>query len=109
MERVAPIEPRLRAVRGFADPCGVEPASALVQRLRPQVEAILDRLRPGVLVDGGNVELVGVDDAGVVSVQFQGACVQCPAQLATLRFVIEATLRQELPAITQVVPVEPRS
>jgi hypothetical protein len=52
-------------------------------------------LRPGLLADGGNVELVGVDGAGVVSVLFQGACIQCPAQLATLRFVIEATLRKE--------------
>ena len=86
----------------------MELTSALVRRLRPQIETVLDRLRPGLLVDGGNVELVGVDDAGVVSVLFQGACVQCPSQLATLRFVLEATLRSEIPAITQVVPVEPR-
>jgi Fe-S cluster biogenesis protein NfuA len=78
------------------------------QRLRTQVEAVIDRLRPGLLVDGGNVELVGVDDAGVVSVAFQGACTSCPSQLATLRFVLEATLRNEIPSITQVVPVEPR-
>jgi Fe-S cluster biogenesis protein NfuA len=83
-------------------------ASAMVRRLRPQIEMVLDRLRPGLLVDGGNVELVGVDDAGVVSVLFQGACVACPSQLTTLRFVIEATLRAEVPAVTQVVPVEPR-
>lgn len=79
----------------------------LARRLRTQVEAVVDRLRPGLLADGGNVELVGVDGAGVVSVLFQGACIQCPAQLATLRFVIEATLRKEIPAISQVVPVEP--
>jgi Fe-S cluster biogenesis protein NfuA len=81
----------------------------LARRLRTQVEAVVDRLRPGLLADGGNVELVGVDGAGVVSVLFQGACIQCPAQLATLRFVIEATLRKEIPAISQVVPVEPVS
>lgn len=78
----------------------------LTRRLRTQVEAVVDRLRPGLLADGGNVELVGVDASGVVSVLFQGACIQCPAQLATLRFVIEATLRKEIPAISQVVPVE---
>jgi Fe-S cluster biogenesis protein NfuA len=81
----------------------------LLRRLHRQVEAALDRLRPGLLVDGGNVELVGVDAAGVVSVLFQGACVACPAQLATLRFVLEATLCKEIPAISQVVPVEPRA
>jgi Fe-S cluster biogenesis protein NfuA len=86
----------------------VDTTSALVRRLRPQIETVLDRLRPGLLVDGGNVELMGVDDAGVVSVMFQGACVSCPSQLATLRFVLEATLRSEIPAVTQVVPVEPR-
>lgn len=81
----------------------------LARRLRMQVEDVIDRLRPGLVADGGNVEIVGVDVAGVVSVLFQGACVRCPAQLATLRFVVEATLRKEIPAITQVVPVEPRA
>jgi Fe-S cluster biogenesis protein NfuA len=77
------------------------------RRLRLQVEAVLDRLRPGLLLDGGNVELVGVDETGAVSLLFQGACADCPAQLATLRFVIEPTLRREVPAVSQVVPVEP--
>ncbi|RIL00004.1 MAG: hypothetical protein DCC71_19475 [Proteobacteria bacterium] len=81
----------------------------LARRLRMQVEDVIDRLRPGLIADGGNVEVVGVDAAGVVSVLFQGACVRCPAQLATLRFVLEATLCKEIPAISQVVPVEPRA
>jgi len=79
------------------------------RRLRVQVEAVLDRLRPGLLADGGNLELVGVDDGGAVSVQFQGACAHCPGQLGTLRFAIEAALRREVPAVTQVVPVEPQA
>lgn len=77
------------------------------RRLRGEVECVLDRLRPALVLDGGNVELVGVDEGGAVSVLFQGACATCPAQLATLRFVIEPTLRRELPGVTQVVPVEP--
>jgi Fe-S cluster biogenesis protein NfuA len=85
----------------------MQPTSTLVRRLRPQVEAALDRLRPALLVDGGNVELVGIDDAGVASVLFQGACATCPAQLATLRFVLAPALANEVPAITQVVPVAP--
>jgi Fe-S cluster biogenesis protein NfuA len=80
----------------------------LSRRLRAQVEAVLDRLRPGLLADGGNVELVGVEEGGAISVQFQGACAHCPGQLGTLRFGIEAALRREVPAVTQVVPVEPR-
>ena len=73
--------------------------------LRSAVEDVLDRLRPGLLADGGNVELVGVDDEGVVRLIFQGACIDCPAQISTLRLVIEATLRKEVPGVTQVVPL----
>lgn len=80
----------------------------LARRLRTQVEDVLDRVRPGLLADGGNVELVGVDESGAVSLLFQGACARCPAQLATLRFVIEPALQREVLAVTQVVPVEPR-
>jgi Fe-S cluster biogenesis protein NfuA len=75
-----------------------------VRRLRVQVEAVIDRLRPGLALDGGNVELAGVDEDGAVSLHFQGACASCPAQLATLRLVIEPTLRREVPGVTEVVP-----
>ncbi|MEB2344863.1 MAG: NifU family protein [Deltaproteobacteria bacterium] len=78
-----------------------------VRRMRQQVEAVIDRLRPGLVLDGGNVELAGVDEEGAVSLLFQGACARCPAQLATLRLVIEPTLRREVPAVTQVVPADP--
>ncbi len=94
---------------GMADALGMDGTNDFAQRLRAQVESVMDRLRPGLLVDGGNVEVVGVSESGAVSLLFQGACARCPSQLATLRFVIEATLRREIPAITQVVPVEPRS
>jgi Fe-S cluster biogenesis protein NfuA len=75
-----------------------------VRRLRAQVEAVIDRLRPGLALDGGNVELAGVDEDGAVSLLFQGSCASCPAQLATLRLVIEPTLRREVPGVTEVVP-----
>jgi Fe-S cluster biogenesis protein NfuA len=99
----------LNEAREPADATGMDDNTEFAQRLRAQVESVVDRLRPGLLVDGGNVELVGVDANGAVSVLFQGACARCPSQLATLRFVIEATLRREIPAVTQVVPVEPRA
>jgi Fe-S cluster biogenesis protein NfuA len=99
----------LNEARETADATGMDDNTEFAQRLRAQVESVMDRLRPGLLVDGGNVELVGVDSSGAVSLLFQGACARCPSQLATLRFVIEATLRREIPAVTQVVPVEPRA
>jgi Fe-S cluster biogenesis protein NfuA len=82
-------------------------ASEIEQRLREQVEFVLDRLRPGLIEDGGNVELVGVNEEGVVRILFQGACATCPAQAATLQHVIEAALRGEVPAVATVVPVAP--
>ncbi|MCG8591636.1 MAG: NifU family protein [Proteobacteria bacterium] len=73
--------------------------------LRDQVEAVLDRLRPGLVADGGNVELLDVTPDGTVRVVFQGACAACPAQLATLRVALEEPLCREVPGVTSVVPV----
>ena len=75
--------------------------------LRAEVEATLDQIRPALLSDGGNVEVVGVDETGTVSLLFQGACVACPSQLATLRLLLEPLLKKRIPAVTQVIPVDP--
>lgn len=69
------------------------------------VEAALDRLRPALVADGGNVELVGVDDDGTVRVALQGACANCPAQLATVRVGLEEPLVKRVAGVTAVVPV----
>jgi Fe-S cluster biogenesis protein NfuA len=74
-------------------------------RLRWRLEAALDALRPGLLRDGGNVELLGVEADGTVRVELQGACVSCPAQTATLLHVLEPALRRAVPEVTAVVPV----
>lgn len=75
--------------------------------LRTQVELALDRFRPALVADGGNVELVGVDEDGVVQLLFQGTCATCPAQLATLRYGLEPALRKEVPGVETLVPVDP--
>jgi Fe-S cluster biogenesis protein NfuA len=80
-------------------------ASALTKRLREQVEEILDGLRPALVADGGGVELVEVDEDGTVQVSMLGACASCPAQLATIRLALEASLLAEVPGVTAVVPV----
>ena len=72
---------------------------------RASIESALDRLRPGLLADGGNVELLDVGEDGVVRVVFQGACVSCPAQHATLRVALEEPLKRSVPGVTAVVPV----
>jgi len=70
---------------------------------RASVEAWLDRIRPALVADGGNVELVGVEQDGTVRVALQGACATCPAQLATLRVGIEEPLKRALPGVQAVV------
>jgi Fe-S cluster biogenesis protein NfuA len=69
--------------------------------LRARVEAALARVRPALQADGGNVELVGIDD-GVVLVRLLGACSGCPMSALTLKGGIEASLRREVPEIVAV-------
>ncbi len=73
--------------------------------LHDKVEAALDLIRPVLVRDGGNVELVAVNDNGVVEVQLVGACHGCPAAAMTLKAGIEATLKEQVPEVTSVVSV----
>ncbi len=77
------------------------------RKLRIEVEAALDEIRPALLADGGNVEVVGVDEEGAVSILFQGACATCPSQSATLRLLLEPMLKKHIPDVTLVIPVDP--
>ncbi len=67
------------------------------------VRASLDTVRPGLLADGGNVELLSVEDDGTVVIAMQGACERCPAAEMTLRGVIEPRLRAQLPGVRNVM------
>lgn len=70
-----------------------------------EVELFLDAVRPGLIADGGNVELAGVDPDGTVRVALQGECARCPAQLATLRVAIEEPLQRAHKGVTAVIAV----
>ncbi len=74
--------------------------------LSGRVQAVLDTLRPLIQWDGGDIELVDVSPTGVVKVRFRGACGGCPSSDAPLRLGIEKSLREKVPEITQVIPVE---
>jgi Fe-S cluster biogenesis protein NfuA len=71
---------------------------------RENVEAVLDKVRPGLMADGGNIELVDVKD-GVVTVRLTGACAGCPMSTMTLRAGVERVLRQELPELKKLEAV----
>ncbi|MCP5058691.1 MAG: NifU family protein [bacterium] len=73
--------------------------------VRRKLEQALDRIRPGLLRDGGNVELLAVATDGTVQLELQGACASCPAQSATVRFALEPALREAAPEVSCVVPV----
>lgn len=72
--------------------------------MKEKVDKVLDKIRPALIADGGNVELVDVED-GVVKVRLTGACGGCPMSQMTLKMGIERLLKQELPEIQEVVAV----
>jgi len=71
--------------------------------LKEKVEDVLEGIRPMLAADGGNVELVSVSDDGQVEVRLTGACGGCPMAQMTLRRIIEAQLREQIPEVTSVV------
>ena len=75
-------------------------------QLKSEVERILELIRPGVQRDGGDIELVGVDANGVVSIRFMGACVGCPSSQMTLKMGIERNLKEHVPGVTEVVEAQ---
>jgi len=72
--------------------------------MQDKVEEVLDKVRPILVRDGGNVELVGVD-SGTVKVKLVGACAGCPMSTLTLKNGIERILKQEIPEVKEVVAV----
>ncbi|MHB1004055.1 MAG: NifU family protein [Chloroflexota bacterium] len=71
-----------------------------------KVQTALDTVRPHLQADGGDVELVDVDETeGVVKVRLTGACGGCPMSQFTMANGVARVLRQQVPAIKKVVPV----
>ena len=68
------------------------------------VETVLDELRPYLISDGGNVELVEIEGP-VVRLRLQGACGSCPSSAMTLRMWIERKLKEEIPEIDEIEQV----
>ncbi len=73
--------------------------------MREEVERVLNKIRPALQADGGDVELVEVTPEGVVKVRLQGACGGCPMSQMTLKMGIERTLQEELPGVKEVISI----
>mgnify|MGYP000505062677 CR=1 FL=1 len=72
---------------------------------KTDVAAVLELIRPSLQADGGDIDLVDVDEEGVVSVRLQGACGGCPMSQMTLTHGVERILKDRVPGVTRVVPV----
>jgi Fe-S cluster biogenesis protein NfuA len=73
--------------------------------MKEKVENVLNEIRPMLVRDGGNVELVSIE-GGIVKVRLQGACAGCPMSQMTLRNGIEKVLKEKIPEVTAVVSAE---
>ena len=73
--------------------------------MREKVQAAIDKIRPALQKDGGDVILVDVTDEGVVKVQLKGACKGCPMSQMTLKEGIEKFVKSEIPEVVSVESV----
>lgn len=70
-----------------------------------KVKEVMDKVRPQLQAEGGDVELVDVTDDGVVKVKLKGTCAGCPMSTMTLSMGIERTLKKEIPEVEKVEAV----
>ena len=71
--------------------------------MKEQIEKALEKIRPALQADGGDVVFLDVDDGGTVKVQLTGACSGCPMSTMTLKQGIERMLKEEVPGVKEVV------
>ena len=71
--------------------------------MKEKVQAVLDKVRPSLQADGGDVELIDVTPDGVVKLRLTGACKGCPMSQMTLKMGIENALKKEIPEVKEVI------
>ena len=71
-----------------------------------QVAEVIQSIRPMLQNDGGDIELVGVDEDNTVRVRLQGACRGCPGAKMTLQLGVERLLKQRVPEVKEVVAID---
>lgn len=72
--------------------------------MKEKVQEVLNKIRPALQADGGDVELVDVED-GVVKVRLVGACAGCPMSQLTLANSVERVIKEQIPEVVRVEPV----
>ena len=71
--------------------------------MKERIERVLDKVRPYLQADGGDVELLEVNEDGVVKVRLIGACGGCPMSQATLKQGVERAIKKEVPEVKTVL------
>jgi len=75
------------------------------QELQENVEKALEEIRPYLQNDGGDINLVSIEEGKVVKVELQGACVSCNVNQMTLRSGVEMTIKKYAPQIEEVIDI----
>ena len=70
-----------------------------------KLESVLDKVRPAIQSDGGDVELINIREDNVVEVRLKGACNGCPMATLTLKAGIERIVKEEIPEVVEVISV----
>ncbi len=73
--------------------------------MKERVKSVLNKMRPALQADGGDVELVEITSDGVVKVKLMGACSGCMMSQMTLKMGIEKAIKQEVPEVKEVISV----
>jgi len=77
----------------------------MVDTITDKVRKVIDKLRPNLQADGGDIELVNVDK-GIVSVKLKGSCAGCPMSTMTIKWGVENILKKEIPEVVRVETVQ---
>jgi Fe-S cluster biogenesis protein NfuA len=77
-----------------------------MEDLRNRVETALEKIRPYLIADGGNIELVEITEDNIVKVQMTGACQGCPFSMQTLKAGVEMAVKKEVPEIVEVIDIQ---
>lgn len=73
--------------------------------MKEKVQELLEKVRPNLQADGGDIELIEVTDEGVVKVKLKGACAGCPMSTMTLKNGVEKFLKEQIPELDRVEAV----
>jgi len=77
----------------------------MMEDIKARVEKALEKIRPYLVADGGDISIVDVTDDMVVKVELKGACHGCPFSMQTLKAGVEMAVKNEVPEIRQVVDI----